>query len=545
MTVLRDYQLRLVNRVREGWDSGRRNVLAVSPTGSGKSATMAHILKSETGPCCAIAHRQELVGQIALALAREGIRHRIIAPMPIRRLCMEKQEREVGRHYVDPQARVGVAGIDTLLNEDGSGSWLRRIELWEIDEAHHVQRKNKWGRAVAMLPATARGLGVTATACRADGGGLGAHADGVFHDLALGPTAQDLINAGWLSSFRLFCPPSDLDVSSVPIGATGDYSQAPLRAATHKSHLVGDVVDHYLRLAAGERGVTFAVDVEESERYAEAFRKAGVPALAVSAKTPARERDAAIRKLEQGEVLQLVNCDLFGEGFDLPMIRVVSLARKTMSLSLSDQQIGRALRPKDGPAIIIDHVGNTCTASGEMRHGTPNMPRRWTLDRRERRSSGPCDVEGVIPIRACPQCSAAYERIYRACPYCGYAPVPASRSAPAAVDGDLIEMDATALEAIAAEIRRIDGPAYAPQGVPRAAVFAIQKNHADRQTAQSLLRESMAVWAGMWRGRGASDSESYRRFYLQFGIDAATAQTLGAKDAEDLRQRIDGAVRTV
>ena len=165
------------------------------------------------------------------------------------------------------------------------------------------------------------------------------------------------------------------------------------------------MVDHYLRIAKGKLGVTFAVDVEAAGDIATAFKKAGVPAEIVTAKTPDTLRASILRRFRNRELLQLVNVDLFGEGFDLPAIEVVSMARPTQSFSLFAQQFGRALRPMDGKehAIIIDHVGNV------HRHGLPDAPRDWSLDRRERRSSKNVDI--VIPTRTCPECAGAYERI--------------------------------------------------------------------------------------------------------------------------------------
>jgi DNA or RNA helicases of superfamily II len=193
--------------------------------------------------------------------------------------------------------------------------------------------------------------------------------------------------------------------------ATGDFNADQLRKAVHKSHITGDVVAHYLKLAPGKLGVTFAVDVEAATEIAGAFRAAGVPAEVVSAKTPDALRAQILRRFKAREILQLVNVDLFGEGFDLPAIEVVSFARPTESFALYCQQFGRALRlmlskeaaavhahltdeqrraaiaASEKPvAIIIDHVNNV------LRHGLPDARREWSLDRRERRSGKKSDA---------------------------------------------------------------------------------------------------------------------------------------------------------
>lgn len=376
---------------------------------------------------------------------------------------------------------------------------------------------------------------MTATPVRADGKGLGKHADGLFERMVVGPSMRDLIEQGYLTDYRIFAPPSDLDLSSVGVSASGDYSPPQLSEARRRSRITGDVVQHYLRIARGKLGVTFDVDVESATETAAAFRAAGVPAEIVSGKTPDGLRADILRRFRRREVLQLVNVDLFGEGFDLPAIEVVSMARPTQSFALFAQQFGRALRPLEGKshAIIIDHVGNT------LRHGLPDAPRAWSLDRRERRArSAPSDV---VPTRVCanPECLGVYERIYPTCPYCGHEPAPAGRSEPEQVDGDLVELDAEVLARLRGEVARIKGPALFPSGAGPVVRGAISQNHFRRQHSLNSLESAVSVWAGWQKHLGRSDRESYRRFFHRYGVDVLTAQTLPAADMESLAVRIE------
>lgn len=527
--ALRPYQAELEAGIYSRWRTVR-NVLAVAPTGAGKTVLFAKVLRDTAAPSVAIAHRQELVSQISLALARNEVRHRIIAPGTVRASIEALHMQELGRRWVDQHARCGVAGVDTLLRAKPD-PWLTSVQRWIMDEAHHVLAGNKWGKAVALFP-NAYGLGVTATPGRADGKGLGRHADGVFDDMVVGPSMRDLIDAGYLTDYRIFAPPSDLDLSTVGIGTSGEFVQDQLRKAVHKSHIVGDVVKHYLRIAPGKLGVTFAVDIEAATEIANAYRAAGVAAEVVSSLTPDALRVSVLRRFRKREVTQLVNVDLFGEGFDLPAIEVVSMARPTQSYALYAQQFGRALRLLDGKqhAIVIDHVGNC------LRHGLPDGRREWSLDRRERRSkSAPADV---IPMTTCSQCTAAYERIHSACPYCGYKPEPVGRSAPQMVDGDLHELDPATLAALRGEVARVDGQPRIPRHLEGTAARAVFNRHLERQQAQAALRDAMAVYGGWRRAAGETDSQAQRRFFLTYGVDVATAQTLSAREAGELRDKL-------
>lgn len=535
----RQYQYNLKQAIYSAWQSGAKNVGAVLPTGGGKTFIFSEILKENNCASCAIAHRQELVSQISLALAKQEVDHKIIGPKNVVKWIIQLQVREYGRNFYNANSHRAVAGVDTLIRRrDTLQQWLPTVGLWVTDEGHHVLRSNKWGKAVDLFP-NARGLSVTATLCRADGKGLGRHADGVLDTFVEGPTMRELISMGYLTDYRIFGPPSDLKLENVAISkTTGDFNPHQLKQEVRRSHIVGDVVEHYLKIAQGKRGITFATDVETATDISRQYRAAGVSAEVVHGKTPDKQRIEIIRRFREGLLTQLVNVDIFGEGFDLPAVEVVSFARPTESYGLYAQQFGRALRPIDGKqwAIIIDHVGNV------KRHGLPDAPRTFTLNRREaRRKSHDPDV---IPVKNCPNCTLVYERIYKKCPYCGYESIPGERSKPEYVDGDLTELDFETLSAMRGEIARIDEPANMVSnrllhaGAGQAAAGGAAKNHRIRQEQQHKLRDVIAIWAGCQRQLGRQDSESYRRFYFKFGVDVMSAQTLGRKDAEELTKKI-------
>lgn len=523
MQKLRDFQQSAKRDILSAWALGQRNVLLVLPTGGGKTVIFSDIIGNHPGKTVIIAHRQEIVSQISLTLARNDVCHRIIGPGSVTKICRALHLTEFNRHYIDPSSRIAVAGVDTLVKMAPDP----QVSLVVQDEAHHVLKENKWGRALALFP-NARCLGVTATPCRADGKGLSRASHGVFDCMIEGPTMRELINNEWLTEYRIFEPHSDIDLGTVPLSASGDFSPIKLASAVHKSHIVGDVVTHYLRIAPGKLGITFAVDVTSATDIADAYRQRGVPAEVVSAKTPDLIRQSILRKFRRKELLQLVNVDLFGEGFDLPAIEVVSMARPTNSFVLFCQQFGRALRPMEGKdrAIIIDHVSN------RRRHGLPDSERVWSMEPIDRSKRS---AKQIIPIRTCPGCSGAYERIHRLCPYCGYAPEPMGRSTPEEVDGDLSELSPDALERLRS---RIDAPQVFPYSATPDVIGYLRKVHREKKESQMALREAMAIWGGRRTSQGDDIPTAQRRFFHTYGIDVATAQTLNKKDALELLDKL-------
>ncbi len=79
---LRDYQVNLTNNIYNLWQSGFKNVLAVSPTGSGKAFTLCNLAKDlvfkHGRPTVILVHRKELVSQLCMSLATLEVPHNII-----------------------------------------------------------------------------------------------------------------------------------------------------------------------------------------------------------------------------------------------------------------------------------------------------------------------------------------------------------------------------------------------------------------------------------------------------------------------------------
>lgn len=532
--TLRPYQRTQIDQIYGHWQQGARNVINVLPTGGGKTVEMAAIASELVVPGVAIAHRKELINQISRAMATFNVPHNIIAADTTVKSCIAAHVERFGRSFYDPRAKFTVSSVDTLsARSDKLLQWANTIGLWMCDESHHLLSDNKWGKAVTMFP-NAYGVGFTATPVRADRRSLARVQKGVFDAMVVGPSMRTLIDAGSLCNYRIFAPPASIDRAQIKIGASGDFSHDSMVKVVHESKIVGDIVASYQKFAGGKRGITFVTDVEQAVEVAKAFKAVGVRAEAVSAKTPDAVRESLMRKFEAGLLDQLVNVDLFGEGLDVPAVEVVSMGRPTESYGLFVQQFGRALRILDGKShgLIIDHVGNV------VRHGLPDAKRTWTLiaDQRGKRSTR--DPE-VMPVTTCSDCFKAYEAVTPACPYCGFKPEPAGRSRPEQVDGDLFEMDPAVLAQMRDQVDRIDGAPLIPYGATDIVAAAIRRTWSERQDAQDALRQRIAEWAGVWKHRGADDPEIYRRFFHTFGTDVMTAQTLNARDALELKGRIE------
>lgn len=560
---LRPYQKKLYDDTFSTWDSGAKNILAVMATGAGKSVFLSEVTKNYPGRTCVIAHREELVSQLSLTLARNGVRHRLICPNKVIKSVVALHMRELSESFYDSSSNVGVAGVDTLTSKRGVrdfSDWCKSISLWIIDEAHHVLRKNKWGKAVSMFSNTqCKGLGVTATPRRTDGAGLGSHADGVFDKMLVGAQTRWLINNGYLTEYQIAVPTSSLDLSKVRVSdATGDFNKNDVEQAVAESPLVvpknseiiGDIVGNYQRFIKGASCIVFAPGTKTCHELEKQFVQVGIRAKALDSNTPDADRVAINTQFKNGDLQVLINVALFDEGYDVPSLMWVLDAYPTNSFGRYSQRFGRMLRLMGGKALggYLDLAGNVA-----RHNGPPDKPQQWSLDRRDKRAKS--DNTDAEPIRVCANndCRRTFPRIKKICPYCGEpVPIPTQRDDPEFVDGDITLLDAETLAKMRGDVDEVYSDvdekinAYRTElqnkHMPKIGVMGHVKRLAnkllDRQDIQRGLREIMAQWAGFRRHQGYSDDEIFKDFYFRYQIDWLSAQSLYYDDAVKLSEKL-------
>ena len=133
--IPRWYQEDLKQAIYAAWQTVD-NVLAVMPTGAGKTVTFACVISEQVGASICIAHRSELIEQISMALAKFGVRHRIIGPDKLIRAICKQHLDELGICLYDPTARAGVASVQSLTERQikANARWIAQVTTWVQDE---------------------------------------------------------------------------------------------------------------------------------------------------------------------------------------------------------------------------------------------------------------------------------------------------------------------------------------------------------------------------------------------------------------------------
>lgn len=385
---LRPYQEKFVADIMSEFSAGQKKICGVAPCGAGKTIMTGFLVKKYFSDKRVIffVHRKELIDQTSKTFSELGIEHGIIAA-------------GTKSNYDLP---VQIASIQTLAVRLNS---IPAPDLLICDECHHILAKTykkiigHWQDALL--------LGVTATPQRMGGINLG----DVFTSMVEAPSTSELIKLGNLTKFKYYGSDGELDLKKVRV-KFGEYVNDDLSKVMSKVKIIGNIVEHYKELAAGKSAICYCVNVKHSKKVAAAFNAAGVTAAHCDGETNKKVREQIVEDFRLGKIKVLCNAELFGEGFDVPNMQAVILARPTKSLTLFTQQSLRPLRPDpEDPkkvALIIDHVQNY------ERFGMPDGEIHWTLDPNADK------VHRAAPMKTCPRCKLVVPLATETCPNCKF-----------------------------------------------------------------------------------------------------------------------------
>jgi len=243
-----------------------------------------------------------------------------------------------------------------------------------VDECHGITPTLK-GIIDAMREANPnlRVLGLTATPYRLGAGYIfrqwpdgkvnseDTSRDPYFMKCLVRIDARFLIDQGYLT------PPvigsinaEGYDTSKLVPNRAGKFDAAAIDQAYHghgrkTAAIVADVVSK----ARDRKGVMFFA---ATVKHAQEIMASLPPELSqiVTGETPKRERATILRRFKEQRIKYLVNVSVLTTGFDAPHVDLIAILRKTESVGLLQQIIGRGLRLDDGKidCLVLDYTTN-------------------------------------------------------------------------------------------------------------------------------------------------------------------------------------------
>lgn len=337
---LRDYQEACISYTLSALSPGGTFYYAL-PTGTGKTRIVTGLVERRPGRILVIAHRKELIEQLANAI-RDDIPGESVGIM----MAAIKK----------PDRRVTVGTVQTL--REKQLSWVLShgpIDTLLIDECHHVIPDSTYHQLIVRVQQYNPDcvvIGCTATPYRSDKA-LMQH---VLKTCTFERTIPDMQRENWLSPVAWKSIPVPLTTSLSDIDTSThdgekDYNLDQLaKVVSPASEFIVQSVQPYLEKRPT---VVFCCNVAHAHEMAQAFNAAGIRAASVWGAMPKEDREETLRQWKEGHIQVVCNVGVLTEGFDYsPLgsnphgLGVVIIARPTMSPSLYLQMLGRGTRLK-------------------------------------------------------------------------------------------------------------------------------------------------------------------------------------------------------
>lgn len=391
---LRPYQSEALDRLHNHVCTQASNPCIVLPTGSGKSLCIAEAIRRWRSRCpwfrCIIlAHRKELIAQNAAELEKLGVKRVGIFSAAI------------GRR--DYEADILYASIDSVYRRAGDfAPW----HVIMVDEAHRIPLKGE-GKYRRFIKESRRWnhnlrvVGWTATPYRLGGGQI-CHKDHILNQVCYEANVCDLIEQGYLCQLRSKAAKSQPALEGVRRHSGGDYVTSSLAEAVDRHEVVEAAVAEAAAVMQSEgrqAALVYCVDIKHCELVHHEFRKHGIFAPIVTAKTPQHTRAKIAQGFLDRRVRALLNVNIYTEGFNARHVDYIVLLRPTLSAGLYAQMVGRGLRthPDKGDCLVMDFA--RCIET-----------------------HGPIDaIDGrPVPTVVCRECCEVFSRAIDRCPQCGW-----------------------------------------------------------------------------------------------------------------------------
>jgi DNA repair protein RadD len=434
LPILRDYQQHDLDAIREAFKKNRA-VLLQQPCGSGKGLLASYIVKSAAAKgnrVIFMVDRRSLVDDMSDRVKRLGVPHGVIMSTDPRRA---------------PWEPIQVASIDTITRRDTPPV----ADLLIVDEAR-FSISPKWRKVFDKYP-KARILGLDATPARTSGEGLGRSSGGIYDQMVVGPSAQDLIDKGFLVRSHVIAPPPVAAPSKL---VAGEFPAGAVSEACDTNQIIGDVVKQWQKHASDRKTIGFGADQKHCLHMAEMFRENGIEATTVFDSTPTVERRRLWSEFNSGSLRVLISVAVIGYGVDFPICKAIIDAAHTMSLSKAIQRWARASRPYKGydHFVLLDHVGNIDRRSPLAPNGFGfyEDDRIWSLDGKAVRS--PEEGDDMSPgMVTCPSCYHRFRYGKKECPGCGFV-ITVKHRVMTVVEEELIERQRAEQKTMAVEAWR-------------------------------------------------------------------------------------------
>lgn len=388
---LRPLQTATLQKVREAWMAGAKNVLVQAPCGFGKTELATGMLQAvhEKGRRGSfLCDRVQLVHQTSQRFDKYGLPHGII---------------QADNPRYRPDELIQVCSVDTL----ASRGHRVHPDLLFVDECHIMRKTTK----ALLKDRNCRAVGLTATPTTR---GLGKY----FDAMVTAATTNQLIREGLLVPFRVYAP-SEPDMEGVKVTKMGEWDEHETERRVLE--VVGDCVAEYMKRGEGRKFIGFARTKVHAAALQRSFAEAGIVTALYTDDQGDEERRLTVGEFRKSDsyIRGLWSVEALTRGFDVADVSLGILARPLRNgFHVHIQMLGRILRIAEGKsdAIVLDHAGNTVRFWSEQ---CEYMETGWpALDDGRQKEKKKAEKKERQPVK-CGKCSHVHAPA-PACPSCGF-----------------------------------------------------------------------------------------------------------------------------
>ena len=328
---LYEHQEITLKNIQEERDKGIKTFLVVFPTASGKSRIIEEDIKD-------------------FSKNNADFRALILAPNTA---ITDDWRLRIQKNLSEQKSKIRIATFASIIRnyEDFPPDYFSYIV---IDEAHH-----------AVSPVLKRVIqyftpdfliGLTATDQRPDKNKL----ETIFGSYKTSLTLEEAMKKKIIARANVYRIETNIDLSHVRINGK-EYVNADLEKnmrVTSRNDLIAQVLKDYFTSGslAKSQGLVFCVNTDHTKEMAKVLNEYGISAKAYSSRES--QTDKIMHDFKEKKIRFLCTCSMISEGWDYPELKILVMARPTLSKVLYLQQIGRGLRKTKAKenVFIIDVV---------------------------------------------------------------------------------------------------------------------------------------------------------------------------------------------
>lgn len=431
--ALRYMQREAIDAIFAYWGEEDGNPLVDMATGTGKSITMAQLIKEliegwATLRVFNVAHREELV---------EGNYAEFVGLSPFADAGIFAAS--LGRR--EAHRRVTFGQIQTVYNK---AQVIGHIDVLVIDEVHLVppDAETQYGqfiRELLEINPDMKIVGFSATPYRLDSGRLDEGENRMFDKVVYTYSITQGIEDGYLAPLSSKGMTTAFDLTGVG-SLGGDYKKGALAAAVDKDEITRLAVAEAVAYGKDKRtALFFCSGVDHANHVRDEVRRHGRTCETLTGNTPKGERRRIIAALKSGDLWGCTNDAVLTVGTNIPGVDLIADLAPTKSTSRFVQKAGRGTRPvyppgfhPDGPGITADDrraaIANGPKPSCLYLDFAKNVSYHGPVDQAQPRIPG--SGQGEAPVKQCPTdkvdvegkkgCDELLPISIMTCPCCGY-----------------------------------------------------------------------------------------------------------------------------